>query len=138
AVGPATAKPASVKPAVTKLASTPIALTGNAVAGNASSAQSLLYRAGRVWERPVENPVPAFLGRQARRAKIIAITDVNSGDGKTALVSQLGTMLAEQGDQVLMLDLDYRGALTDACFAPEARQQLRAHGRTVVRWLESA
>jgi len=100
--------------------------------------QSLLYRAGRVWERPVRNPVPAFLGREARRAKIVVVTDVNSGDGKTALVARLGAMLAEQGDQVLMLDLDHRGALTDSCFAPEMRQKLRSHGRTVVRWLEAA
>jgi cellulose biosynthesis protein BcsQ len=104
----------------------------------AAAAQSLLYRAGRVWERPVQTPVPGFLARQARRAKIIAVTDVNSGDGKSALVSQLGGMLAQQGDQVLMLDMDYRGTLTDACFDGEARQQLRATGRTVVRWLESA
>jgi cellulose biosynthesis protein BcsQ len=86
----------------------------------------------------VANAVPAFLERRVRRAKIIAVTDVNSGDGKTALVSQLGAMLAAQGDQVLMLDMDYRGALTESCFAPDVRQRLRANGRTVVRWLESA
>jgi cellulose biosynthesis protein BcsQ len=113
-------KPAPIKPAT------------------AAAAQSLLYRAGRVWERAVQNPVPAFLARAARRAKIIAITDVNSGDGKTALVSQLGATLAAQGEQVLMLDMDYRGSLTDTCFSAETRKQLRATGRTVVRWLESA
>ncbi len=135
---PANVVAANAVAAIAKPAAAALSGTAAPIMASATVAQSLLYRAGRVWERPVANPVPAFLERRTRRAKIIAITDVNSGDGKTALVSQLGAMLAAQGDQVLMLDLDYRGALTDACFAPEARQQLRATGRTVVRWLESA
>jgi hypothetical protein len=96
----------------------------------------LLDAGCRVWERPIKVPVPAFIPRSQRRATVITVTDLGGGADKSTLAAQLGLKLAQQGDRVLLVDLDYRGSLSALCFKPENRAELRKAGRTTLRWLD--
>ena len=99
--------------------------------------RSSIEVAGRVWERPIQQAVPAFIARGGRRSTIITLSDLSGGTGAASVTAQLGAKLAEAGDQVLVLDLDYHGALTDVCLSVPVRSRLRSSGRTIVKWLES-
>jgi hypothetical protein len=103
--------------------------------GLVRDALDLLEAGCRVWERPVRVPVPAFVPRAHRRATIISVTDLSGGQGKSGTAVQLGLKLAEQGDRVLLVDLDYRGSMSGLCLKPENRATLRSAGRTALSWL---
>jgi cellulose biosynthesis protein BcsQ/FtsZ-binding cell division protein ZapB len=80
---------------------------------------------GKAWERPVEPPVPAFRPRNTRKGRVIAITNLKGGVGKTTLAANLGAALWNQGLKVLLIDLDYQGTLTSICLSVKDREDLR-------------
>src|SRR5687768_4106180 len=52
-------------------------------------------------------------GRKSRMSNIIAICNQKGGVGKTALTINLGAALAENNKNVLLIDLDPQGHLTE-------------------------
>ncbi len=86
---------------------------------------------GKIWERPVEGPVPAFRPLAERRAPIVAIANLKGGVGKTTLTANLGAALWEEGKRVLLVDLDYQGSLTSLCLPEQDIADLKGAGRLV-------
>jgi hypothetical protein len=70
---------------------------------------------GKVWERPAALPFPTFRPRTDRKCRVIAVTNLKGGVGKTTLTANLGAPLWTTGKQVLLIDLDYQGTLTAIC-----------------------
>ncbi len=85
---------------------------------------------GKVWEKPSVGPVPAFIALPQRAARIIALTNLKGGVGKTTLAANLGALLAET-HRVLVVDLDYQGSLTSLCLPPEQIEEIRRRGEFV-------
>ncbi len=98
--------------------------------------RSELETDGRVWVRPILQPVPAFVPRTGRRATIIAVSDFGGGERKATMVAELGAKLVEQGDRVLIVDVDYRGTLSEICLPAKVRSRLSADGNTVLQWFQ--
>jgi cellulose biosynthesis protein BcsQ len=80
---------------------------------------------GKSWEKPVVPPVPAFRPRRQRPCRIIAVTNLKSGVGKTTLTANLAATLWSQGQRVLVVDLDYQGTLTGICLSGPEIEDLR-------------
>lgn len=80
---------------------------------------------GKSWERPVEGPAPTFRPREQRRSRVIAVTNLKGGVGKTTLTANLAATLWGKKRRVLLVDLDYQGTLTSICLSPQEALDLR-------------
>jgi cellulose biosynthesis protein BcsQ len=78
---------------------------------------------GRLWLRPATDP-PRFRSLPDRRTVIISILNLKGGVGKTTITANLGATLGEQGNRVLMIDLDYQRSLSMLLLGEPARQLL--------------
>ncbi len=70
---------------------------------------------GRSWERAVNGAATSVMGKQSRRARVIAIANIKGGVGKTTITQNLGAALWSQGKRVLLIDLDHQGSLSRRC-----------------------
>jgi chromosome partitioning protein len=98
---------------------------------SAEQITSLARFDGKSWEKPVQPPVPRFVPRASRRCRIIAVTNLKGGVGKTTLTANLSAALCGLGQRVLMLDLDYQGTLTSICLSGQEIEDLRRQRRFV-------
>lgn len=89
---------------------------------------------GKFWEAPVRARVPEFRPLTARRARIIAVTNLKGGVGKTTLTANLGATYAHMGKQVLIVDLDFQASLTGCCLGPDGMAMLKRDGG---KWIDS-
>jgi chromosome partitioning protein len=88
---------------------------------------------GRVWERPPTVMVPEFRPLSKRQVPVIAIANLKGGVGKTTLTANLGAVLAQRNQRVLLVDLDYRGSLTSLCLTPAEIREIRRRRQFVDR-----
>jgi cellulose biosynthesis protein BcsQ len=89
---------------------------------------------GKFWEAPVRSQVPAFRPLCARRARIIAVTNLKGGVGKTTLTANLAATYAANGKQVLVVDLDFQASLTGCCLGPDGMRALKQDGG---KWIDN-
>jgi cellulose biosynthesis protein BcsQ len=80
---------------------------------------------GKSWEKPVDVDFPAWVPRLQRPCRILAVTNLKGGVGKTTLTANLAATLCAQGKRVLFLDLDYQGTLTSICLSAPEFEDLR-------------
>lgn len=94
---------------------------------------------GKIWERPPTASPPPFFPASERRARILALSNLKGGVGKTTLAANLAAMLAKQRRcpqgqseekcRVLLVDLDYQGSLTSLCLTGAEIQRVRDQKR---------
>jgi cellulose biosynthesis protein BcsQ len=89
---------------------------------------------GKFWEAPVRVEVPAFRPLTSRRARIIAVTNLKGGVGKTTLTANLAATYAAKGKQVLVVDLDFQASLTGCCLGPDGMLALKQDGG---KWIDN-
>jgi len=91
---------------------------------------------GKIWEKVSGGPVPPFCPMPERGVRIIALTNLKGGVGKTTLAANLGALLAENF-RVLVVDLDYQGSLTSLCLPPQQIEEIRRRGEFVDRLFQT-
>lgn len=84
------------------------------------------------WLQPVPPEAPRFLPAADRGATIVALLNFKGGVGKTTLTANVAATLAERGERVLMIDLDYQGSLTQLVL-PHTELRLAAAERRLVQ-----
>jgi cellulose biosynthesis protein BcsQ len=101
---------------------------------NAERVRRVLDSEGRIWERPVDGPLPRFRQLGPRKAPIISLMNLKGGVGKTTIAANIGATMANANTlarHVLLVDLDYQGSLTSLCLNGRTIQGLRQSRRLV-------
>jgi cellulose biosynthesis protein BcsQ len=83
------------------------------------------------WTQPIPPDVAPFKPLVERKARIIAVTNLKGGVGKTTLTANIGAALWSGGSarRVLVIDLDYQANLTQCCLDKKTIQLLRTQNR---------
>lgn len=69
--------------------------------------------------------------------KIVSVINYKGGVGKTSITANLGVKLANDGLNVLLIDLDPQSSLTFSFFQPEEWQEKLEESSTIKTWFDS-
>ncbi|MFO0811277.1 MAG: AAA family ATPase [Gemmataceae bacterium] len=90
---------------------------------------------GSLWLRDL--PPPTDRPPLSKQMPVVAVVNFKGGVGKTTLAANLAPALASHGERVLVIDLDYQGALTALAMLPGDIRRAAAEHRLVQDLLQS-
>lgn len=89
-----------------------------------------------VWQTPPRHHPPDAVPMKDRKTRFIALCNLKGGVGKTTLTLNLGVGLALEGKQVLLVDLDFQGTLSNLAIQQDSLNDLRVRGFTAGKLLQ--